>query len=194
MEKQNKFISFFKKYGYYFIAGILVIAIGLTLILATRQPKLNYVPDDENIIDVGTEPISFTLPMNDLTVLKAFSDSELLYNKTMKQWEAHKSYDFTSSDLSVFAVASGTVSDVTESYLMGTTIEITHADGFKTVYSSLDKETEVKKGDKVEKGQKIGQASDSAANEGSEEKHLHFEMLKDDTKVDPSNYLNLSNK
>lgn len=32
MEKQNKFISFFKKYGYYFIAGILVIAIGLTLI------------------------------------------------------------------------------------------------------------------------------------------------------------------
>lgn len=191
MEKQNKFISFFKKYGYYLIAGALVVAIGLTLILATREPEMKVLPSDENIIDVGTDPVSFTLPMNDLSVLKSFSDSELLYNKTMNHWEAHKSYDFTSSDLSVFAVASGVVSSVSESYMFGTCIEITHNDGFKTLYASLDKDTDVKEGDKVDKGQKIGTASDTAANESEEEKHLHFEMFKDNTKVDPSNYLNL---
>lgn len=194
MEKQNKFLLFFKRYGYYFIAGILVVAIGLTLILATRQPQLNIVPDDSDVVDVGAQPISFTLPMKDLTVLKAFSDSELQYNKTMKEWSAHKAYDFTANDLSVYAVASGTVSDVTESYLMGTIIEITHKDGFKSVYSSLENDTLVKEGDQVEKGQKIGSASSTASSESSEEKHLHFELLKDDAKVDPSNYLNLSNK
>ena len=194
MSKQS-FITFFKKYGYYCIAALLVVAIALTVVFATSTPDApaNVTPGDE-IVDVGTQPLSWGLPMNDLTVLKAFSDSELQYNKTLNQWESHKSYDLTSSDLAVYSVAQGTVTSVEQDYLLGTVVKITHSDGFVSCYASLDSNVPVKAGDTVEKGQKIGQASDSAESESEDGKHLHFEMFKNGTKVDPSNYLNLSNK
>ena len=188
------FITFFKRYGYYCIAGILVLAIALTVVFAMPDDsKVNTGPSDE-IIDVGTQAISWGLPMQDFTVLKAYSASELQYNKTLNQWEAHKSYDLVSSDLSVYSVANGTVTSVENDYLLGTIVTITHNDGFVTCYASLAPDVPVKTGDKVEKGQEIGQASDSAESESAEGNHLHFEMFKNGKKVDPSNYLNLSNK
>ena len=193
---KEKFLTFFKQYGYYCIAGILVLAIGITVIVATSTPSApaTIVPDDE-IVDVDTQvALSWTLPMNDLTVLKAYSGSELQYNQTLNQWESHKSYDLTSSDLAVYSVANGTVTSVEKDYLLGTVVTITHSDGFVTCYASLEEDVKVATGDTVEKGQQIGQASDSAESESKDGKHLHFEMFKNGTKVDPSNYLNLSNK
>ena len=58
----------------------------------------------------------------------------------------------------------------------------------------VEADVDVETGDVVEKGQQIGQASDSAESESEDGKHLHFEMFKNGTKVDPSNYLNISGK
>lgn len=192
---KEKFLTFFKQYGYYCIAGVLVLAIGITVIVATAKPSAPAVvaPSDE-IIDVDTQALSWGLPMNDFTVLKAYSDSELQYNKTLNQWESHKSYDLTSADLSVYCVANGTVTSVESDYLLGTIVTITHSDGFVSRYASLEEDVNVETGDVVEKGQQIGQASDSAESESEDGKHLHFEMFKNGTKVDPSNYLNISGK
>lgn len=190
---KEKFVTFFKKYGYYCIAGVLVLAIGLTIVLATRtSAPINVNPDD--ITDVDTKPISWAMPMNDLAVLKSFSDSELQYNKTLNVWEAHKSVDLTSSDLSVFAVAAGTVTAVEKNNAFGTVVTITHKDGFVSTYASLDANVPVKNGDTVEKGQKIGEASNTAENESEDGNHLHFEMYQNGSKIDPSNYLNFENK
>lgn len=188
--KKEKVLGFLKKYGYYCIAGALVVAIGLTVVFATQQktPNANINPDD-GIVDVNTTPISFALPMNDASVLKEFSDVEIQYNKTLNQWEAHKSCDLVSSDLSVFAVESGTVTSVESNFDFGTVVTISHRDGFVTTYASLDDNVPVKTGDTVTKGQKIGEASDTAENESSDGKHLHFEMFKNGNKVDPSNYI-----
>lgn len=191
---KERFLTFFKKYGYYCIAGLLVVAIGLTVVLATTSDAPATITPSDEIIDVGAQGLSWGLPMNDFSVLKAYSDSELQYNQTLNQWESHKSYDLTSSDLAVYSVANGTITSVEEDYLLGTIITITHSDGFVTCYASLDPNVPVKTGDTVEKGQQIGQASDSAESESEDGKHLHFEMLKNGKKVDPSNYLNLSNK
>lgn len=187
--KREKVVNFLKKYGYYCIAGALVVAIGLTVLVATQQtPNASVTPDD-GVIDVDTTPISFELPMKDATLLKGFSDVEIQYNQTLNQWEAHKSCDLVASDLSVFAVESGTVTNVESSYELGNVVTITHRDGFVTTYASLDDNLPVKKGDTVAKGQKIGEASDSAENESSDGKHLHFEMFQNGNKVDPSNYI-----
>lgn len=188
--KKQKVLNFLKKYGYYCIAGALIVAIGLTVLFATKNEggNANITPDD-NIVNVDTKPISFELPMKNASLLKGFSDTEIQYNKTLNQWEAHKSCDLVASDLSVFAVESGTITAVENNFAFGTIVTITHRDGFVSTYASLADNVPVKKGDTVTKGQKIGEASDTAENESSEGKHLHFEMFKNGNKVDPSNYI-----
>lgn len=188
--KKQKVLNFLKKYGYYCIAGALIVAIGLTVLFATKNEggNANITPDD-NIVSVDTKPISFELPMKDASLLKGFSDTEIQYNKTLNQWEAHKSCDLVASDLSVFAVESGTITAIENNFAFGTIVTITHRDGFVSTYASLADNVPVKKGDTVTKGQKIGEASDTAENESSEGKHLHFEMFKNGNKVDPSNYI-----
>lgn len=188
--KKQKVLNFLKKYGYYCIAGALIVAIGLTVLFATKNEggNANIIPDD-NIVSVDTKPISFELPMKNASLLKGFSDTEIQYNKTLNQWEAHKSCDLVASDLSVFAVESGTITAVENNFAFGTIVTITHRDGFVSTYASLADNVPVKKGDTVTKGQKIGEASDTAENESSEGKHLHFEMFKNGNKVDPSNYI-----
>ena len=184
--KKQKVLNFLKKYGYYCIAGALIVAIGLTVLFATKNEggNANITPDD-NIVSVDTKPISFELPMKNASLLKGFSDTEIQYNKTLNQWEAHKSCDLVASDLSVFAVESGTITAVENNFAFGTIVTITHRDGFVSTYASLADNVPVKKGDTVTKGQKIGEASDTAENESSEGKHLHFEMLKDNENIDP---------
>lgn len=188
--KKQKVLNFLKKYGYYCIAGALIVAIGLTVLFATKNEggNANITPDD-NIVSVDTKPISFELPMKDASLLKGFSDTEIQYNKTLNQWEAHKSCDLVASDLSVFAVESGTITAIENNFAFGTIVTITHRDGFVSTYASLADNVPVKKGDTVTKGQKIGEASDTAENESSEGKHLHFEMFKNGNRVDPSNYI-----
>lgn len=187
--KKEKVLNFLKKYGYYCIAGALIVAIGLTVLLATKNAGNASITPDDNVVGVDTKPISFELPMKDASLLKGFSDTEIQYNKTLNQWEAHKSCDLVASDLSVFAVESGTITAVENNFAFGTIVTINHRDGFVTTYASLADNVPVKKGDTVTKGQKIGEASDTAENESSEGKHLHFEMFKNGNKIDPSNYI-----
>ena len=52
-------------------------------------------------------------------------------------------------------------------------------------------EMEVKKGDKVKKGDVIGQASDVGYLEFKHGPHVHFEMTKDGKHVCPKQYLNI---
>ena len=44
-------------------------------------------------------------------------------------------------------------------------------------------------GEKIEKGQSIGTVGNTAAFEIADEPHLHFEMIKDSTQVDPNIYI-----
>ena len=78
--------------------------------------------------------------------------------------------------------------------LDGYVVEISHENGFVSVYSSLSEKVEVKTGDKVSAGQKIGSASDLATNESKTGSHLHFTLLKDGQEVDPNNYIDMQNK
>jgi len=77
-----------------------------------------------------------------------------------------------------------------ESY--GNFIKIEHENGFYTLYAHL-KYVDVKLGEYVEKGQVIGYMGDSGNAYG---KHLHFEVWKNNTRLNPIPYLNkdLENK
>lgn len=187
LKAENKFITFMKRFGYYILAGVVLLAVILTAVLVG-------VHSNQSVVDVGTEPLVFGLPTNSASVIKDYSDTKLQFNETLNKWEAHFAVDLAGEDTAVLSVLDGTVSDVSYKYMSGYIVTIDHADGFSSVYASLDENVDVKKGDKVTKGQKIGNMSTSAVGEAGYGAHLDFTLKQNGVEVDPNNYISLQNK
>ena len=180
-------------YVYAVLIGILVIACAVTIALVSTNNSNNRADIGDDGIDVSTT--TYVVPMQNATIVKDYSGSELQYNDTLRQWEIHKAIDFQAGDdLNVYAVADGTVSNVYTNYLEGTVIEISHSDGIVSIYKSLNSEVSVAVGDNVSAGQIIRQVADSMAQESNTGTHLHFEMTVNGVKVDPNDYLSLGDK
>ena len=189
-KRGEKFIEFLRKYGYFMVAGLVVLSITLTIILTSTKPI-----DDEKIIDTGTTAITFANPLLDCTVANDYSIDKLVYNSTLGWYETHSGVDLGSTSSSdVLSACSGTVTNIYSNSLEGTVVVIKHNDEYSTLYGSLSSDVLVNIGDAVTSGQKIGTISTSAGNESSLGSHLHFELLKDNSKVNPNDYLNLENK
>lgn len=95
------------------MAGCLAVAIVLTLTLSLTKGGSDTNINQEPIVDVDTKPLVFTLPLEGATVLKGYSATDLMYNSTLKQWEAHKAVDLVSeTSKNVLACLEGTVRKV----------------------------------------------------------------------------------
>lgn len=194
MSRKERFVSWIKNYGYLvlLVVGFLTLMLVLTFASIDNVKENNLNPPQE---EVNAAPVSFGMPVMDATIYKGYSDTLLQWNSTLKQYEAHKAIDFVAVDgSSVLAVLDGKVSNVYSTYLDGTVIEVTHANNLKSVYGSLDGNTNFKVGDQVKKGDILGTISTSANGEIDGGAHLHFELLENDKKIDPSAYLNLEAK
>lgn len=107
----------------------------------------------------------------------------------------HKAIDIAASSGSpVYAAENGTVSyvqiwdgsyDTTGMMSYGHMVEIRHADGNTTLYAHLS-EINVKQGEKVVRGQRIGRVGSTGNTTGP---HLHFEVITSEGKADPAEYL-----
>lgn len=175
----------------YAVIIVSAIMLGATLVAVNMQNKV----DNNLTIQTSVSDTTYSAPMQNVTVLKDYNAGELQYNDTLKQWEIHKAVDLvsdTSSD--VFAVASGTVTNVYTNYLEGTVIEISHSNGLVSVYKSLSQDVSITLGDAVKAGQKIGTVGSSMARELNSGNHLHFEMLSNNELVNPNDYIDFSNK
>ena len=64
-----------------------------------------------------------------------------------------------------------------------------HRDGYKSIYSNLLTAEFVTEGDVVAKGQTLGTIGNSAIFEIADEPHLHFELLKNEERLDPTVHL-----
>lgn len=86
----------------------------------------------------------------------------------------------------VGAAADGVVRDVVHSSKgLGNVVSIDHGNGYLTRYAHLEN-TRVTKGQKVSRGQKVGQVGMSG---NSFAPHLHYEVFRDTLRMDPLNYL-----
>jgi len=197
-KNKNKFTIFFKNYGTILVSSVLIVAIAITLLIVGLSPTPMDVGVDGGKNDtntpVTTPAITYSLPMNNASIIKDFSDTELQYNQTLNCWEAHLSIDMISLDADVMAIATGKVIAVENDFLMGNIIKIEHDNGLVSVYASLDENVLVKVGDTVSNGQVIATAGNSASSESSDGVHLDFAMLLNGEEVDPNDYLDLQNK
>ena len=131
----------------------------------------------------------FTWPVKG-EIVHDFSLEVLAYDETMGDWRTHCGIDIAASvGTQVCAVSSGTVEQVYQDDLMGTTVVIDHGDGLRSTYSNLASTPTVKTGDTVSPGSVIGSVGKTALAEGDREAHLHLEMSQDGMAVDPAQYL-----
>ncbi len=190
----DKVKKFFRTNGY-LLGSIALAVVLITMIILIAASAGGVTNTGGNTVNVGSGAITFTKPLATTEVIKDYSDTELMYNSTLKRWEAHKAIDFKANEGElVYAVADGEVKDVYTNNLEGTVVILTHANGLESVYKSLQESTEVKKGDKVVKSQAIGKAGNTAASESSYGAHLHLEMFEEGVAVDPADYIDLGDK
>jgi murein DD-endopeptidase MepM/ murein hydrolase activator NlpD len=100
----------------------------------------------------------------------------------------HTGTDFrANTGTTVMASLDGTVSVVSENWLYGKHIIISHSNGYKTLYAHLNSFS-VKQGDRVMRGRKIGETGNTGYSTGP---HLHFGMYDRNNKlVNPLELLN----
>ena len=126
----------------------------------------------------------------DSYITNEYSMDSLIYSVTLDQYMTHCGIDIEApEDTQVVAAADGTVTAIYEDSRFGTSVEITHDDGFVTVYSNLSTIDIVETGDDVTAGTIIGGVGMSGLTESLEPAHLHLEMLKDGVYVNPADYI-----
>ncbi len=135
--------------------------------------------------DVEKEPDIYIYPIEG-TLQKAHSGNTLVYSKTMSDWRVHNGIDLHAEPGdAVSACADGIIEDVYTDDRMGITIVIDHQNGMKSVYANLSNGMLVEPGQAVTAGEIISTVGNSALFEAADESHLHFEMLQNDTQIDP---------
>lgn len=98
----------------------------------------------------------------------------------------HKGVDFAASTgTPIYAAAAGTVTSAGYSGKAGNLIIINHGNGLLTYYMHCNT-IFVSAGQKVSKGQNIGQVGTTGNSTGP---HLHFQVMNNGTPVNPMNYL-----
>ena len=157
-----------------------------TNITKTISQKSNNTTTTKNKVE--KDP-TFVKPIEG-EVLKEYAKDSLLYSETLKEWTTHLGIDIKAERASVVkSAADGLVKYIKNDPRFGLTIIIEHSNGFETRYCNLLTTEFVSEGEEVKKGQTIGTVGDSAIYEVVDESHFHFEMLKDNENVNPSEYI-----
>ena len=151
------------------------------------QPQTNENTEQNNANT--TSEIQFISPVEG-EVIKEFAKDNLIYSETLEEWITHTGIDIKADRTTVVKeTADGTVKSIKNDPRYGLTVTIEHNDGYTSVYSSLLSAEFVKEGETVTQGQTIGTVGNSAVFEVAEDNHLHFELLKGGSNINPEIYL-----
>ncbi|MES1040712.1 M23 family metallopeptidase [Peribacillus simplex] len=115
------------------------------------------------------------------------ADGGYISSKQGQRWgKLHKGIDIARpTTRTITAADHGIIETAGNSGGYGNKITINHNNGYKTVYAHLDS-IDVQAGQKVEKGMKIGMMGSTGHSTGV---HLHFEIYKNGSLVNPLNYI-----
>ncbi|MEG1581552.1 MAG: M23 family metallopeptidase [Clostridia bacterium] len=185
---------FIKRHAYAMVVSFCVVMLVMiasvsAIVLTNKNMGSQYYPP--MVEDVSNpKVVTMIMPVKNSTLGMGYAENELLWSKTLKQWQTHQGVDFMAEKGSnVCAVLNGTVEKIENNMLEGIKITIKHDGGIVTGYSSLADDIDVKVGDKVLQGQFIGRVGNSSLNEIDEGIHLHFEVWQNGILVNPADYI-----
>ena len=140
------------------------------------------------------EILSFTVndvlawPMEGNVIL-GYSMDKTVYFSTLDQYKYHPAILIAGEvETSILAAADGKIESIQTSAQTGTTITMSLGNGYKAVYGQV-KELTVQEGDIVSKGEKLGVLSEPTKYYSVEGPNLYFQVLKDETPVNPMEYM-----
>ena len=155
-------------------------------IVETKTPELEkkQEPKKEEIKDP-----TFIKPVEG-EIVKEYASENLVYSETLKEWIIHNGIDIKADKTTIVKASSeGTIKSIKNDPRYGITIVIEHTNGYVSIYSNLLTAEFVKEGEKVSQGKTIGTVGNTAVFEIADEPHLHFEILKDNKYLNPSEYI-----
>ena len=125
-------------------------------------------------------------PVNNKQLTLLAAGKKPLINPFHRAMREHHGVDYLVPEgTAIFATADGTVKSLSEKNTShGKAITISHGNGYETSYSHL-LDIRVKKGQKVKSGDIIALSGNSGL---SFVPHLHYEVIYNDTRVDPVHY------
>lgn len=185
--------------------------IGTEVALNEGEDGIDYVTDsvtyigDEEVERVRSNTITLKYPQNKIILkgIKQLPDAVPTgnfimpvtplyiaggFNITGEGEDYHRGIDYVADHgAPIYASDGGTVTFAGEGtpWSYGIYVKISHSNGMETIYAHMS-ETTVKTGDKVYQGQVIGKVGSTGNSFGD---HLHFEILKNGSLVDPKVYL-----
>lgn len=152
-------------------------------------PEAEAADGDEAEEVVSDEERTFVWPVQG-SVEVPYAVEALRYDATMADWRTHAGIDIAcETGEPVLAASSGTVVRVANDALYGTTVEIDHGGGLRSVYANLASEPPVWEGETVATGDIIGSVGGTAIAESNVVPHLHLTMTRDGGYVDPTEFL-----
>ena len=159
-----------------------------------QQPQIIQTEEskEELTAEVDGETVAeyFSAPVEG-TVSKGFDQITLQYSATYNDFRLHTAADIIPLDSYVVnSCSNGRVASVDTDTILGTVITIDHGNGIYIRYCGL-KNVKVKAGDIVDATTVIAEIG-TVTNECAEEAHLHIEVIKDGTAVDPTSIIPLS--
>ena len=171
-------------------------AVEKSVITSENEPIKKVITEEKKVVIPTVSKASeipkkleFIKPLEG-NVIKAHSNTELVYSKTLGDWRIHKGIDIACPiGTEVRACEDGSVDAVYLDDRLGYTIIIKHENDVRTKYCNLDSKVNVKVGQAVSKGDKIGIVGDTSEFEIADEAHLHFEVMQGDDNVAPNLYI-----
>ena len=167
-----------------------------TLGQATSKNSTNEVDGNNNSTNEATATKTETKPdptfMKPVEgeILREFAKENLVYSETLKEWVTHNGIDIKAEKTTIVKAATeGTVKSIKNDPRYGITVVIEHVNGYVSIYSNLLTAEFVKEGEYVKQGETIGTVGNTATFEIADESHLHFELLKDNEYLNPSEYI-----
>lgn len=167
-----------------------------------QPPITDQNPPEDNEPEDTTPPApekpkatTFVSPLTGV-VAKGHSLDMPVFSATLNEWRMHTGIDIAAEEgAEVFAGADGNVTKIYYDNYYGQSVEITHPDGIVSVYANLDGDTiNVKVGDSVSTGSRIGKIGDTSLTELADEAHLHFAVKVNGVNVNPLDYITEESK
>lgn len=161
--------------------------------ISTEEPNMQEEAVEvmaENKDKSAKKEIEYIMPV-DGDIIKEYATEKLVYSETLGMWKTHPGIDIAAKlGTKIKATASGKVIEITKDSFYGNTIKIADSNGYIFVYSNLDSDIDLNKGDEVKQGETIGVVGVSAAGELADKSHLHLEVIKDQIQVNPLDLIN----
>ncbi|BCJ92515.1 hypothetical protein acsn021_00840 [Anaerocolumna cellulosilytica] len=143
------------------------------------SPDSLYFDDEEDL----TWPVMGNILMN-------YSDDKVVYHETLAQFKVNPAILIDAEvGTEVLSAATGVVKSITTTDETGLTVTVDIGSGYSLVYGQLMDDIKFEVGDMINEGQTIGTVAEPTMYYTVEGSNLFFQVLKDDTTLNPMLYL-----